>query len=395
MRLSFYTEPVYKMTHQARNKPKIVIYSLEQESHACAIIRILGPMRLKNWEIVWAVKFQQSGFLFDVEVAHQADLIVILRNFPSPCTEKALQSIVRLNVPIIYDLDDALLDVPEAHPFYKWLSTSVPYIKWILKEADLITVSTKVLKESLTKYTSRPIVVQPNVVDWNLFNALPRPQKKHFNFLISGTSTHLGDWSLIEEPLAEILNTYQKRVNAIFFGEIPKRFSNHPSAQLVPFQTDYKSYAAILKGLDIQAALVPLENTRFNNCKSNIKWLEYSASGITGVFSNLTPYSSCIRNGETGLLVNDSENDWFQGMKQLVENPASATLMIENARCEVREHYSIESMSDKYLAVFNDLFGTKHVHSIFSDFPILPEKINARIHQIIDRHIMWRFNRKN
>lgn len=384
-----------QLIHLAKKKLKVVVYSLEHETQACAIIRILTPMGLQDWEIVWAVQTEQSEISFDINAARRADLIVIQRNFPSPATEKALQSIVRLKVPIIYDLDDALLDVPEAHPFYKWLSTSVPYIKWILKEADLVTVSTLALKAALTKYTSRPIAIHPNVVDWNLFNALPRPQIKHFNFLISGTPTHLGDWSLIEEPLAEILNMYQKRVKAIFFGEIPKNFLNHPSAQLVPFQTDYKSYAAILQRLDVQAALVPLENTTFNNCKSNIKWLEYSASGIVGLFSNIMPYSSCIRNGETGLLINDSKDDWFQGMKQLVENPASAAVIIDNARSEVREHYSNELISDKYHQVLTDLSRTKHVHSIFSDFPILPEKINTRIHQIIDRHIMWRFNRKN
>ncbi len=377
------------------NRPKVVVYSPDHEVHACAIIRILAPMQLEDWDVVWATKSDHSGFPFDLEVARKADLIIIQRHFPSASTENALRSILRLKVPIVYDLDDMLLDVPPFHPLYNDLSKRVPYIKWILKEADLVTVSTTPLQEALKKYTARPIHVQPNLVDWSLFDALPRPRNRQFNLLISGTPTHQEDWSIIEEPLAEFLNSHREDVNAIFFGELPERFSDHPSVRLVNFQADYRSYASHLRELDIHAALVPLEDTKFNRCKSNIKWLEYSAAGIAGVFSDITPYSSSIRNDETGLLVNNTADAWFQGMEHLLANPEATLAMIENARREVHEHHSIEALSDAYVAVFNDLLGRKHVRNLFSELPILPARLSAQAHRFMDRHILWRFNRKH
>ena len=376
-------------------RPKVVVYSLDSEVHACAIIRILAPLQLENWDVVWATKSDHSGFSFDLEVAREADLIIIQRHFPAEFTEKILHAITRLKVPIIYDLDDMFLDVPPFHPHYNDLSKRVPYITWILKEADLVTVSTTPLQEALKKHTARPIHVLPNLVDWGLFNAPPRPRNRQFNLLISGTPTHQGDWSIIEEPLIETLNIHKDDVNAIFFGEIPKRFSDHPSVQLIDFQPDYKSYASRLRGLDIHAALVPLEDTAFNQCKSDIKWLEYSAAGIAGIFSNITPYSSTIKNGETGLLVNNTADAWFHGMEHLLDNPEAASVMIENARREVRAHHSIEALSGPYVAVFADLLGRKHVRNLFSDLPILPARLGAHAHRFLDKHILWRFNRKH
>lgn len=374
---------------------KVAVFSMDSEDHACAIIRILTPLKFENWDVIWALKSDRSGISFDLKVARAADLIIIQRHFPAAFTENILRSLVRLKIPIIYDLDDAFLDVPPFHPLYNILSAQAPYIKWILKEADLVTVSTTPLQETLKKHTTRPIAVQPNLVDWGLFNAKPRRRYRQFNLLISGTPTHQGDWSIIEEPLAEILNIHKEGVNVIFFGELPEKFAGHPSVQLINFQPDYKSYASRLRGLNIHAALVPLEDTEFNRCKSDIKWLEYSAAGIAGLFSNITPYSSSIRNGETGLLVNNTADAWFHGIERLLANPEAASAMIESAQRKVREHHSIEALSGSYVALFNDLIGRKHVRDVFSDLPMLPARLRANAYSFIDRHFLWRFNRKD
>ncbi|MFZ1545906.1 MAG: glycosyltransferase, partial [Candidatus Nitrotoga sp.] len=255
--------------------------------------------------------------------------------------------------------------------------------------------STPPLLEALKKHTARPIAVQSNLVDWGLFDAPSRRRNRQFNLLISGTPTHQGDWSIIEEPLAEFLKVHREGVKAIFFGELPTKFSGHPAVQLINFQPDYKSYASRLRELDIHAALVPLEDTEFNRCKSDIKWLEYSAAGIAGIFSNIMPYNSTIKNGETGLLVNNTADAWFHGMEHLLANPEVASAIIDSARREVREHHSIEALSGSYVALFNDLLGRKHVRNLYSELPILPARLGAQAHRFLDKHILWRFNRKH
>ena len=143
------------------HKPTIVVYSYEPETFSCSIIRILDPMLARDWNVIWATNRDSSGHSFNLDVAYQADVIIIHRMFPSKYTEKVLRFVITLGIPIVYDLDDLFLNVSPSHrPTYQKFA---PYIKWILKEADIITVSTLQLKKSLSKYTSRPIHVKPFV----------------------------------------------------------------------------------------------------------------------------------------------------------------------------------------------------------------------------------------
>lgn len=380
--------------------PNVVVYSPYSETHACAYIRIIAPMRAAKWNVIWAPKQGRSEQLIDVEIARTADLIVIQRQFPALSTEKVLKVLFRLRIPIAYDLDDMLLDVPTSHPSYVELDRRAPYIKWALKEVDVVTVSTLQLKESLEKYTSRPVRVQPNLVDWTLFNKQPRQRDGRFSFLISGTSTHRSDWALMEEPLAEILAKYEKVAKAVFFGQAPKRFADHSSVNFIDFEDHYGHYASRLRTLDIDAALVPLEDNSFNRCKSHIKWLEYSAAGMPGAYSDVAPYRASIRHRASGLLVTNTADSWLDAMDALISDPEATSFMIDNSRKQVHEEYSVENSTAKYIAIYDDFLGHKHRREIFSGLSTLGPRLMTRAHRVVNgspffgRHVMWRINKK-
>lgn len=377
-------------------RPTVVVFSLHPKSNACAVIRIIDPLMENNFKIIWGAKRVESNWSFDLESAYAADLIIIQRHFPAVHTTKILEKILKSKVLIAYELDDMLLELPSYHPSYETLKRHAPYIKWILKTADLVIVSTSNLQNSLTKYTARPIHLQSNLVSFNLFSSPPKPYNNVFTFLISGTSSHEADWSIIEEPLLNILNIYPEKVNAIFFGDLPEKFSNHPSVQVIKFQDGYKKYADKLKKLNVNCALVPLEDTSFNNCKSNIKWLEYSAAGIPGIYSNTASYSSSIIHGETGLLVDNTADAWFQAMNHLINNPEIALAMVENARTKVRNKYSVESSSGDYGKFIHRIVGQPHERNFFSELSILPtrlkEQSKACLVSFLNKHLLWRFN---
>lgn len=373
------------------SKLTAVVYSFGYETDACSVLRIVEPMLANDWNVIWATKRDASGFSFDLDVASTADVIIIQRQFPCKFTEKVLRIILSLGIPVAYDLDDMFFDISTYHPKYDSFKKHLPYIKWILKEADIITVSTIPLKQSLSKYTSRPIHVKPNIVDFNLFSSCPRVHNNQFNFLVSGSSSHERDWAIIEEPLLEILKIYNKNVSVVFFGEAPKRFIGHPSVKIINFQSDYKLYAKQLKELDVHSALIPLEDTKFNQGKSNIKWLEYSAAGIPGAYSDITPYNSCISHEQNGLLVSNDQESWFNAMNQLVVDSEKTANIIKNAQHEVFIKHSIESSLDEYTSAVKSLFGQMHQHNTLSELPILHYRLYDSIKNVLDKHILWRF----
>src|SRR5262249_58233502 len=59
-------------------------------------------------------------------------------------------------------------------------------------------------------------------------------------------------------------------------------------------------YLSFLRGLDV--GLAPLLPSDFNRARSDLKYLEYAAHGVAGVYADLEPFRGSVRDGETGLL---------------------------------------------------------------------------------------------
>ena len=106
-------------------------------------------------------------------------------------------------------------------------------------------------------------------------------------------------------------------------------------------------------GIDI--AIVPLENNHFNRCKSNIKWLEYSACGIPGVYSDILPYNSCVTQGETGILVGSSTGEWIDALKVLISQEELRKTIGKAAQKEVITNYSLSSKAHIYSDFFRSM----------------------------------------
>jgi len=65
-----------------------------------------------------------------------------------------------------------------------------------------------------------------------------------------------------------------------------------------PVQTfNYVNFVAYMSEIQADLAIAPLCDNRFNRSKSAIKFFEYTAMGIPGVYADLAPYSSFVRDG--------------------------------------------------------------------------------------------------
>jgi glycosyltransferase involved in cell wall biosynthesis len=76
----------------------------------------------------------------------------------------------------------------------------------------------------------------------------------------------------------------------------------------------------ILKGSEWDIGLAPLKDSMFNYCKTNNKFREYAACLIPGIYSISPPYVEHIVHGQTGYLVENTEEAWFQGLCAMIDN---------------------------------------------------------------------------
>ncbi len=86
----------------------------------------------------------------------------------------------------------------------------------------------------------------------------------------------------------------------------------------------------MMKNLSWDVGIAPLEDTIFNRCKSDIKFLDYSALGVPGIYSRVPSYKETIHHLETGYLVENTPSAWTEALAELLTNNELRTQLAFN-----------------------------------------------------------------
>ncbi len=301
-----------------------VAYTLAPWDHVLAYLRIVAP-----WERagIQPIQGNLDGQIHPDKVS-EADIVLLQRDFPAHIAayEKIIAIARAQAKPVVLDLDDLLLDLPADHPDrlnHHYAGRLFPILRALL-EADLITVSTWQLAEQLRPMNPN-IRVLPNYIDERVWHLTPRqqppPDKSPLTIAYMGGDSHVPDFEPLLSILTEILTTYQGRILLKSVGmQLPPSLQGLRNAEAVPFLFGYPGYVNFVQQQGFDLAIAPLQDNTFNRCKSSIKFLEYSALGVPGVYSCLPPYSSLIRHGENGFLASNPD-EWRRAILTLIENP--------------------------------------------------------------------------
>jgi GT2 family glycosyltransferase/MoaA/NifB/PqqE/SkfB family radical SAM enzyme/Tfp pilus assembly protein PilF/glycosyltransferase involved in cell wall biosynthesis len=331
----------------AGERLKVAVYSLDHPEHACAHIRLIAPAEIlaDSVEFRWGVDLGNKQGGVNTALIAWSDLIIVQRFFPMANTSPLLECILASGKPVIYETDDLLVEVPTTNPHQKGADAAKPYIFDLIAKATAVTVSTEEMKNAFTGY-HRQIQVIPNLLDDRLWTAqMPtKPIAAPVVIGYAGTPDHKADLVLLEEVLDQIAAKYGNRVAFSFMGCDTERIRRLPGFSAITFEPGYENYAKTIQKAGIDIGLVPLADNRFNRCKSNIKWLEYSACGFAGIYSDLPPYRSCVKDGETGILVAGYDVDtWVAALERLIDNPDLRHSIALAARTEVLTSYTLKS----------------------------------------------------
>ena len=244
---------------------------------------------------------------------------------------------------VVIDCDDNYLDVPESNLLYdkfKKTKKDRAMLSTILSFADVIVTTTEPLKKRLHDHIKqlhnidKKIVVIPNyndIKDWNYKPA----DKSENDFIIgyAGSNSHHNDIRMVLPSIVKIMEKYKNvrfqclgvvgtnDVNKVYKG-IKKDIMDR--MDLVGATETFKEYPEWLSKQKWDVGICPLVNTPFTQCKSHIKWMEYSMYKIPVIASRVYPYymqidgKDTIRDEETGLLVKD--NEWFDAIEKLILN---------------------------------------------------------------------------
>lgn len=200
-----------------------------------------------------------------------------------------------LGLKIWYDLDDDLWNIPDS---YKIKEAFGPKIMQTIEEhinnADLVTCSTEALANVIEQKTSKEAFVINNA--WDIERFPLTQHNENGTILWRGSSTHIDDIRTEEDNVLMI----GKHDTISFMGHDPIR--DRPFLQLSKHEfikpMDPILYFRKILADRPKSFIVPLKDIQFNHSKSNIAWLEATASGAlcygsqVGEFKNLAlPFS--------------------------------------------------------------------------------------------------------
>ncbi|MCQ8241717.1 glycosyltransferase [Rhizosaccharibacter radicis] len=155
----------------------------------------------------------------------------------------------------------------------------------------------------------------------------------------SGTKTHDADFAVAAAGIAAVMRDFPG-VRLRIVGELglPDTFAEEfeDRIEILP-GTGYRAYLGLLAAGDI--AIAPLEDTVFNDCKSNIKFQEAAMLGMPSVCSPSRAFREAIRPGETAFLAADAAG-WQDALEQLVRDAGLRRRMGAAACADVLEAYA-------------------------------------------------------
>jgi len=136
-----------------------------------------------------------------------------------------------------------------------------------------------------------------------------------------------------------------------FFKRVPKNQRSYTKPG------DLSAYYRFVSSLDI--GLAPLEDTGFNRCRSDVKYIEYAGFGAITVARKLAPYKETIEHGKNGYLY-ETPSDLVKVLDHLLENPDERLAVRRTAYSYVLEN-RIESMhSDARMFFYSSLVSKRN-----------------------------------
>ena len=150
--------------------------------------------------------------------------------------------------------------------------------------------------------------------------------------------------NILKDALLRIKAEYGSQVEFSFFGAIPS-FAQQLDAKTIPFCHSYETYLQTLNSLGWDIGLAPMPDTAFHGCKHYIKFIEYSAACIVGIFSHTGPYLRLDKWQDCALFCENTADSWYQAVKGLLDDPQKREQMRKNASLACRKDLNIQTVA--------------------------------------------------
>lgn len=243
-----------------------------------------------------------------------ADLVIFTRSCTAGCV-KGIEFCKKQGKFVWLDYDDSILHIPKGNPCYEMFQKGRDHMHRAAELADLITVSTEELKKDFSNVSDKVQLI-PNAHNDTLLGEIKAPKERQKIILWRGSPTHDRDLLQVADKIVNAANSKQADGwTFVFMGYDPVYISSRiiPDRVKCVAALDIIDYFNAVKAINPAILIVPLEDTPFNRCKSNISWIEATYAGALTIATDLPEFR------RPGVVLTDSQffdRDLMQTMEK-------------------------------------------------------------------------------
>ena len=275
----------------------------------CGTIRVIQPFLLLNHyrstKNVQVISQTLSHYIFEPEYYKNFTFC----QFQRSATEHHFKLFLhfksqvqkKFNVPIVYEIDDMLIGIPDYNYATKYYTKNEEWVKKCMGLSDAMITSTPQLKKVYAEYCNNISVIPnhlPKFIWGDIYPAHDYYDGEKIKILWSGSQNHFSHSQLTPgihggdfgQKLLNFITKTTDKYDWYFVGSMPNELIPvKDKICFLPWQNIFE-YPNAVKTIEPDIAIAPLVDNPFNACKSNIKMLEFTAMGAAGIYSNVMPY---------------------------------------------------------------------------------------------------------
>jgi hypothetical protein len=203
-----------------------------------------------------------------------------------------IEACKKYKIPVVIDYDDWGFEIDADNPAFDFYSRDdkKACMKECLKLADVTIASVEFLKQSLLEIApTANIVVIPNAVDEKKFKITPAHHDRDKVILLRGGGSHQKDWAKYKDGIIQLMEDFPDYTLAVM-GFHPEWLKSIKKIKYYRF-SDLITYFETLMQLKPELMIVPLEDNKFNRCKTDIALIEGTIAGATVISAKLPEFS--------------------------------------------------------------------------------------------------------
>lgn len=306
-----------------------------------------------------AQRYAKGGYgLWNVVRAYVARLKVLLRSgrYDLVWIEKEalpwmpawLEVGLLRDVPFVLDYDDAIFHVYDLHGSALVRRAFGSRIDSLMRRAAMVICGNAYLAQRAESAGARRVEVVPTVVDidryhWAAGSTQPRARRPGIVWI--GSPSTVKYLAQISVSLRKLQDEYDFELHVIG-AEMPASDIRNVTSLPWSEQTE----AAMLAVCDI--GVMPLDDGPWERGKCGYKLIQYMASGLPVVGSDVGVNSEIICDGENGFLAR-TPDDWVARLGMLLASPALCERFGRAGRQLVESEYCLQRVAPRLVALMN------------------------------------------